>query len=296
MLEWNDLRYFLAIYRAKTLAGAARSLGVEHTTAGRRLAAMERDLGAKLFVRTPDGFTPTESAMQILPLAEQAESAVRAIERVTLGEDERIEGVVRLATSEGSTSFLGPHLAELRRRHPGITLEVLVSNATLDLTRREADIALRSARTPQSELLCQKVASIGWSAYATRGYVEARGTPTPITTLAGHSVIGFDEHLNNPAARWLATHSEGANIVLRTASLPAALHAALGGIGIAVIPCFLAEREQTLVRLTPEVVGCADIFMVVHPDLARVARVRAVMDFFTECLATNSDTLSGTRV
>jgi len=295
VLEWNDLRFFLAIHRARTLAGAARSLGVEHTTVGRRLAALEKSLGATLFVRTPGGLLPTESAGQILPLAEQAEHAVQSIERVAGGEDARPEGVVRVTTSETLVAFLGRRLGALRAKHPRITVEVLAGNANLDLTRREADLAVRVAPTTQGELVCRKLALAGWSAYASESYVAARGRPTPITHLAGHDVIAYSGSLAQvPGAIWLEAHGRGANVVLRTASIPGAWNAALGGLGITVVPCFLAEGEPTMVRLTPDVLGTRDVFLVVHPGLTRVARVRVVMEFLVDCFARDTRILSGT--
>jgi DNA-binding transcriptional LysR family regulator len=295
VLEWNDLRYFLAVYRARTLAGAARTLGVEHTTVGRRLATMERALGATLFVRTPGGLLPTESAGQILPLAEQAERAVQGIERVALGEDSRPEGTVRVTTSETFATFLGRRLGELHAKHPGVTVEVLVGNANLDLTRGEADIAIRIAPTTQPDLVCRKLAVAGWSAYASQSYVAAHGIPSPITNLSQHNVIAFNDSLSKvPGALWLEAHGRAANVVLRSGSIPAAWNAALGGLGIAIVPCFLAEREDTIVRLTPELLGTRDIFLVVHPDLTRVARVRVVMDFLVDRFTRDASVLAGT--
>lgn len=295
MLEWNDLRFFLAIHRARTLAGAARTLGVEHTTVGRRLTAMERALGATLFVRTPGGLLPTESAGQILPLAEQAERAVQDIERIALGEDGRPEGTVRITTSETFATFLGRRLGELRAKHPGITVEVLAGNANLDLTRREADLAVRLAPTTQPDLVCRKLAIAGWSAYASRTYVETRGKPSPITALATHDIIAFSDTLAKvPGALWLEAHGHGANVVLRSGSIPAAWNAALGGLGIVLVPCFLAEGEDRMLRLTPELLGTRDVFLVAHPDLTRVTRVRLVMDFLVERFTRDASLLAGT--
>lgn len=294
MLEWNDLRFFLAVYRARTLAGAARSLGVDHTTVGRRLATMERALGATLFARTPGGLLPTESAGQILPLAEQAERAVQGIERVALGEDSRPEGPVRVTTSETLAGFLGRRLGELHAKHPGVTVEVLAGNANLDLIRGEADIAIRIAPTTQADLVCRKLATAGWSAYAARTYVAVRGTPVPITDLTNHDVVAFNDSLSKvPGAQWIEAHGKAANVVLRSGSIPAAWNAALGGLGIVIVPCLLAEREDAMVRLTPEILGSRDIALVVHPDLARVARVRVVMDFLVERFARDAPILSG---
>jgi len=294
VLDWNDLRFFLAAHRERTLAGAARTLGVEHSTVGRRLAAMEKALGATLFVRTPDGLSPTATAAQMLALAEEAERAMMGIERIAEGEDERAEGIVRVTTSETFAGFLGRRLAHLRAKHPGITVEVLSGNANLDLTRREADIAIRIAPTTQSELLCRRLATAGWSLYAAASYVEARGAPSPHSNLRGHDVVGYNESLAQvPGALWLARHGAGTTVVLHSGSIPAAFNAALGGLGVAAIPCFLGDAEPTLVRLTPELIGERDIFLVVHPDLARVARVRVVIDFLVATMAREAAFLSG---
>jgi DNA-binding transcriptional LysR family regulator len=295
-LDWNDLRFFLAIHRARTLAGASRALAVEHTTVGRRLTAMENALGAKLFVRTPDGFSPTAAGEAILPHAEQAEAALLAIERAAQNDDDRPEGLVRLTTSETFAGYVGRRLAELRTRHPKITVEVLSGNANLDLTRREADLALRVAATKQPELLCRSIAKMGWSLYASKGYVGTRAPIAPHESLSGHDVIGFNDSLSQvPGALWFAEHAHGANVVVRCGSIPAALNGALGGLGIAAIPCFLGDAEPTLVRLMPGLVGERDMFLVVHPDLAKCARVRVVMDFFIERFAAEADVLKGVR-
>lgn len=294
MLDWNDVRFFLAIHRAQTLAGAARALKVEHTTVGRRLTAMEADLGAKLFVRTPDGFRLARMGEEILLLAEQAETSLLQIERVALADDDRAEGMVRLTTSESFASILGRWIAELRVQHPRITVELITGNAQLDLTRREADLAVRFAPTHQANLICRRVAVLGWAPYASQAYVEARGSLPPSGSLKGHDVIGFDESLSQvPGALWLEKHGQGANIVLRSGSLPAACNAGLAGLGIAVIPCMIADVEPRLVRLLPHTVGSRDCYLVVHPDLARVARVRVVMAFLVERFATHAAVLGG---
>lgn len=294
MLDWSDVQFFLAIQRAATLAGAARALKVEHTTVGRRLVSMERALGGKLFMRTPDGLRLTAMAEQIVPLAEQAEAAMLQIERVALADDARVEGSVRVTTSETFAPLLGRWLAELKGKHSGITVELLAGNARLDLSRREADIAVRFAATSEGRLLCRRIATTGWAVYASRPYVEAHGPLPPSGELRGHDVIGFNESLAEvPGAQWIAKHGQGANIVMHTGSIPAAQNAALAGLGVAVIPCFLGDPEPALVRLLPGVVGARDSFLVVHPDLARVARVRVVLNFLVERFVANAALLSG---
>lgn len=294
MYDWNDLRFFLGIHRARTLAGASRALSVEHTTVGRRLTALETALGATLFVRTPDGFSLTAAGASVLPLAEQAEVALLAIERAVLADDDRPEGVVRITTSETFAGFIGRRLADLRGRHPGITVEVHAGNQALDLTRREADIAIRMVNTTQPDLLCRRVGSLSWGLYAAQSYLDRRGPVVAATDLRGHDVIGFDDSLSKTnGATWLAKHGTGAHVVLRSGSIPAAYNAALGGLGIVSVPCFLAA-EGPLVRVTPERIGTREVFVVVHPDLARVARVRVVLEFLVEFLTAEADVLAGT--
>jgi DNA-binding transcriptional LysR family regulator len=295
-LDWNDLRYVLAVSRAGTLAAAARSLGVQHSTVGRRLVAIEAALGTPLFTRTPDGFVATDAGSAVVPLAEAAERAVAAIEREAAAVSGRVEGVVRLTASEAFSGFLVRRLGALHARHPGLVVELLTGNRSFDLARGEADIALRIAATDQGDLICKRIGDAGWSLYAATSYAARRGIPASPEALAGHEVIGFDETLANvPGALWLARHGAGAEIVLRGNSIMAVLNAAIVGLGIAVIPCFLGAAEPTLVRLTPKIVGSREIWLVFHPDVARIARVRAVIDFVTETIQSEAITLRGEK-
>ena len=293
-LDWNDLRYFLAVSRAGTLAGAARSLKVRHSTVGRRLEALEAALAASLFTRTPDGFVLTEAGAGILPLAEEAERAVLAVERQVGGGDERIEGVVRLTASEAFSGFLVRKLGELHERHPGLMVEILSGNRSLDLARGEADLALRIGVTSQPDLICKRIGDAGWSVYAAQSYIARRGVPASLDDLSGCQVIGFDETMANvPGALWLAGHAGKAEVVLRGNSIVSVLNAAIIGMGLAVLPCFLADAESSLRRLTPAVVGTREIWLVFHPDVAKIARVRTVIDFVTEAIGREAVTLRG---
>jgi DNA-binding transcriptional LysR family regulator len=239
-VEWGDLRFFLAAARAGSLGAAARELGVEHTTVSRRLAALEETLGSKLFVRTPDGLTLTAAGREVVPLAENVERTTQAIARTTSAHDARIEGTVRVTTSEAFSGFLVKHFAELRARHPALVIEVLTGNQALDLARGEADIAIRIMKTTQRELIVRKIMDAGWSIYASDGYLAARGRPTRLDTpraLAGHDVVGFDDAMSGvPGAEWLEAHSAGANVVMRGNSLVSVVNAILAGFGISVVP------------------------------------------------------------
>ncbi len=297
MLDWNDLRFFLAIARAGTLAGAARDLKVEHTTVGRRLSALEQALGTRLFTRGPDGFTPTRAGSEILPLSEEIAARVEGIVRRVSGEDERVEGTVRLTTSEAISGYFVRQLAVLRERHPALVVEILSGNRAFDLMRGEADLAVRVRNDSEPELIVRKIGRAAWSLYAAAAFVERKGAPVAPDDLAGWDVIGYDASLSAvPGALWLSEHATSAHLVMRANSIVAALNATIVGMGIGVLPCFLAATEPALRRLTPLALGERDICLVVHPDLARVARVRAVMDFVVEAFARDTRLWDGTAV
>ena len=285
VFDWNDLRYFLAIARARTFAGAARDLGVEHTTVGRRLSALETALGARLFLRGPDGLIATAAGRQMLPLAEEVAARVEAIERRLSGDDGRIAGTVRVSTSESASVYFVQRFVALRERHPGLVVEILSGNHASDLLRGEADLAVRARSVTEPDLVARKLVGAGWSLYASQDYVERRGAPPAPEDLSGHDLVGFDDSLGQtPGALWLSAHADGTNVVMRGNSIVAVFNAALCGMGIAALPCFLAEATPVLRRLTERVLGAREIFLVVHPDLARIARVRAVMDFIVELI------------
>jgi DNA-binding transcriptional LysR family regulator len=158
-----------------------------------------------------------------------------------------------------------------------------VGNHASDLLRGEADVAIRARPVTEPDLVARKLVSAGWSMYASADYVARRGTPPDPETLAGHDVIAFDDSMaQTPGGLWFAAHANACNVAMRGNSVVAVLNAAICSMGVAVIPCFLGEPEPQLRRLTPRVLGERDIHLVVHPDLARVARVRAVMDFIVE--------------
>ena len=292
--DWNDFRYFLAVARAGSLAGAARELGVEHTTVGRRLSALETELGARLFLRGSEGLIATETGRAVLPLAEEIAARFEAIERRVSGSDDRIEGTVRFSISEAMSGYFVKRFATLRQKHPGLVVQMSSGNHSSDLLRGEADLAVRAREVLEPDLLARKVGCAGWSLYASADYVARKGTPATPEELRGHDVIGFDESLENtPGGLWLKAHLAGANVVMRGNSIVAAINAAVVGMGIAAVPCFLAEAEPNLRRLTSQVVGARAVYLVVHPDLARVARVRAVMEFVVDLLARDAALWSG---
>ncbi|WNG54500.1 LysR family transcriptional regulator [Archangium gephyra] len=294
--DWNDLRYFLAIAREGTLASAARSLEVDASTVGRRLAALEEELGSKLFDRTPSGLVLTDAGRGIHSAVEEMEAAALAVERRASGEDARLEGVVRITLTEAfAVDIVLPRFATFRERHPGIEVQFLTDYGALDLARREADIAIRLTRPQGDTLVARKVGEIAIAPYASESYLERRGAPDPARGFVGHDVIGYaDAAAKWPEACWLAEAAPGARVAVRCNSLLSVVTATAAGMGVGVMPCLCGDREPGLRRVAPLVASLRrDIWLVVHPDLQHNARVRATLHFLTELIQRERPLLSG---
>jgi DNA-binding transcriptional LysR family regulator len=288
MFDWNDLRYFLAVQRAGTLAAAAGEVGSNATTVGRRITALEEQVGARLFDRTTDGWFLTASGQDLLPHAERVEREAAAVERSVVGADQRTAGLLRLATTEMlATRFLAQHLPRFHERHPEITLVINCSLRALSLGRREADVVLRLTRPREPDVVARELMQIELSLYAARCYVERAGVPArPDVSLAGHRVILFAD---SPAFalenQWLDGRLDGATTVLRSDSVSSIYAAAVAGAGIALLPSKIADADASLVRIgattAPEP---RTVWQGVHKDLAKNARVRAVSAFLREAV------------
>jgi DNA-binding transcriptional LysR family regulator len=289
MLEWSDLRVFLALERAGTLAAAAAALGINATTVGRRLTSLEEALAVRLFDRTPDGFTLTQAGRDLLLHAEHMERAALAVERELAGADQRASGVVRLYTTEMlATRFLAPHLPRFFDRHPAIQLEISASPRNLLLARGEADIMVRLTRPREPDVVARRLGAIHLALYAARSYLDAHGLPPhPEESLRGHRVILFAaSRAFDVENQWFAARLDGATVAVRSDSVSSVYAAAVAGAGIALLPVSVAEHEPALVRLHTGIEAePREIWQGVHRDLLRSARVRAVTDFLAEVVA-----------
>jgi DNA-binding transcriptional LysR family regulator len=289
-LNWDDLRYFLRAVEAKTLAGAARALGVEHTTIGRRLSALERAFGAALVVRGPDGLKLTPLGESLVPLVHEVERAVGAVQDRARSQKTR----VRLAMPSGLTHFFADGLTQLRSDHPELALELLSGARPVDLKSGEADLAIRSGPIADEDLIASKLCEMGWSLYATESYLARRGRPHDALDLTGHDVIGYDPSLaTTPAAAWLEARVASANVVLRSREMTDMLAAAASGIGLALLPCVIADGEPKLTRLTPAVLCRRDISLVYRREAALSAPVRVVIDFVKETMRAHAPAMRG---
>lgn len=287
-LDWDDLRYFRCAAQAGTLAGAARALGVEHTTIGRRLGALERSLGVPLVLRRPDGLQLTALGERIVPLVDEMERTVLAIRDAVASQGTR----VRLAVPSGFTVLFAPRLAQLCKEVPGLALELVSGSRPVDLERGEADLAIRSGTVTDKDLVARRLCDAGFALYAAREYVARR--PVDPDDLRGHDVIGYDRSLADlGTAQWLESRSAGATIVMRSREMAEMLTAAVGGAGVAVLPCMLADAEPALVRLTPDVVTTRVLSLVYRREVRLSAQIRAVVRFVKEVIDANADRIAG---
>lgn len=291
MTDWNDPRFVLAVARGGTLTAAAKLLGIDHSTAFRRLNGLEERLGVRLFERLPGGvYQPTASGERMADAAERIEDEVMALDRDLTGRDHRLSGRLRVTSSETlAYRLLTGHIAAFRREHPGIVIELAIDNRVLDLSRREADIALRPLRPKEGDLWGRKLADVAWAIYAARSYEDAaEGRISAFTDLADHPIIGWDEAASAIApADWLARTVPAQAIVYRTNSLVNQLVAVKAAVGLALLPCYLGDPEPDLVRAMPQLLPplTGEIWIVTHADLKGTARVRAFFDVVGNGLA-----------
>lgn len=288
----DDLRLVHAIGTAGSLTGAARRLGVDHSTAFRRLGAVETRLGVRLFQRARDGYTATTAGEAALAAAAGILDELGELERRLSGEDRRPSGTVRVTTTDTLLDFLAPVLAGVRALHPEITLEIVAANVFFTLTKRDADIAIRPAASAPEYLVGRRVATLATALYAAPDYLSSY----PYDDNPGeHDWIGFDDSLRHlAAAKWMQVHVPAERVACRANSLLALRAAARSGLGVAPLPCYLADPDPELRRVQPPVADMASaLWLLTHPDLRRVARIRAVLDYTGARLADRRPLLEG---
>jgi DNA-binding transcriptional LysR family regulator len=286
--QWDDVRTFLAVAREGSLSGAARLLGVDHATVGRRIALLEDRLGAKLLNRTPEGFGTTAAGEAILTKCQAMEDAALSLERLVAGHDARVDGSVRVTAPDAmSYHLLVPCIAALRASHPALQIDLMTGLRKLDITRREADIAVRvsGARPAEPALVCNRLGDIGYALYASASYLERRGTPKRGEGLSGHDLITFAGQgwPRSLGSFFMGERLEGVRIALRSNDQFSQLRATAEGLGISELPCFLADQNDGVERVWPdEKPALRPVWLITHEDLRRAARVRLVSSAITE--------------
>lgn len=292
MVDWDDLRFFLAVARAGSVSAAARALRVHHATVSRRLHAFEQRVGARLFDRLPGGWTTTTAGEEMRAAALRVEEEMQALDRRVLAQDADLSGRLRVALADSAAYALLPELRAFSLAYPQIELELTARNHLTNLTRREADVAIRVTRSPAEHLVGRKVGTVVFALYASTDYLSSRGRAA---ALDQHLWLGWDESLAElDVARWMRENVPNAHIIARFDSVLIAYHAAREGFGICFLPCALADRDATLRRVDSELlVPCGSMWLLTHPDLRRTARVRRFIEFMGEAMAGMRDVREG---
>ena len=283
-LRWDDARVFLAIARAGSLSGAAASLGTGLATVSRQIERLEAALGLTLFTRHQNGYRLTDDGDALLKRAETLEQAAEAFAEGSAAQTGVI-GRVRLATAETLAShFIIPALPNLMTRYPDLTLELVTDVQTVNLHRRDADLAVRMVKPERGNLTMQRLGTLGFGLYGSRDYVEAHPlTPDDMRFDGDRFIAWRDTYSHLSTAQWIERTLRGRAPVLATTTLTAQLHATMAGLGLAVLPHFLARRHD-LICLQPDLGIDQHIWMAVHSDLAQSRRVRVVIRFLTELI------------
>lgn len=288
---WDDLKVFLAVAREGTTLGAARTLGINQTTCARRVAALEETLGARLFERHAAGYRLLPLGERILPAVEAMDQEARSVLQVVAGDARETAKIVRLTTADGMVeTFISPAMSAFHKLHPNVDIELLIDNRHFDLTRGEADFAIRPGPPPTDPtLVARKVGQVGWAVYASEDYVARQGAPAALAEMADHDIVGFTHTLlflegvvPASAIRYKANSAQG---IAQTLS---------AGLGVGGLPCMLGDRDPKLIR-------CFDLnittwMWLIYPERLRSEpHIRALSDCLAAHMSTLRPMLAGVR-
>lgn len=282
-LDWDGLQAFLAVCETGAMARAAKRLGVGHATVIRRLAALEAALGSPLLALEDGAYALTSAGEDLQANLTGMEARIRDAWTAVRGADDRIHGTIRITTTDTLLQgLLGPHLERFCRAHPDVRLQIVVRNQFLSLARRDADVAIRGSNRPPENLIGRHVGDIQTAPYASKDYLDGRRR----RTLAQHDWIALHESLAHlEQAKWLRRHVGDERVVMRADSLVGMTEAVAAGLGAGMLLRPLAERHANLVRLAkPDAALDTQIWVLSHPDLRQVARVRAFTQYLYEAL------------
>jgi DNA-binding transcriptional LysR family regulator len=278
--DWDDVRFFLAVAKTGSFSAAATQLNTKQTTVGRRIQALERRLGAKLFDRHRHGMEVTPAARGVLVQAESMLSNATSIERHLAGLDREMAGVVRVAATEGlAATWLVPRLGQLRITHPDIIAQVVAGDQVLDLATRQADLAIRFFRPTSNQLVAARVGQVNFSVFAAPSYIERYGLPQSLDRLREHQIVDHTTLHSLPAMKlWSEVVEHAPAVVLRTNSSYVAMEAVRVGYGISVFPDYVTKMSN-LIAAPIDLKIVRDIWLVSHEETNKGVRIRTVIDY-----------------
>ena len=303
-LDWDDLRFFLAVAAAGSLSAAARELGVNTTTVLRRIASLEEALQARLFERLRSGYALTQEGTRLMETLEPVDQRLTSLSRDFQAGATSLQGTVRLGASDIIASgFVAPSLGRFRAEKPDIALD-LVTDPSLTgpgaaprvlNALRDVDLALRLARPTQGDMLVRKLGDVAYGLYATPSYIERFGTVPISGDLSGHQIVGFspDDRPLGPIW-WLSRAERNARVIMRSSNAAVRLGTVMADEALAALPCFEADRLSGLERIAgPDLIGGLELWLLTRSDLAQLGHVRAVMDFLVAEVKARTPELSG---
>ncbi|MCO5103190.1 MAG: LysR family transcriptional regulator [Burkholderiaceae bacterium] len=293
-MDWDNLRYFLELARAGTLVGAARRLGVDHTTVARRIQALEKQVGSPLFAREAAGHRLSEAGRTLLPQVEGMEAAFLAVEHAAPGVRQGLHGAVRIGATEGFGNLvLAPQLAQFASEHPGLVIDLLALPRLVHLSRREADIVISLERPARGAVLVVKLTDYVLQLYGAPGYLAAHGTIRTPADLAGHSFVSYvDDLLFTKELQILDELHRPAHFSLRSTSVLAQYEAVRAGAGLGVLPAFVAAQDATLRAVLPGAARFVRTFWMSMPEENKhVARMQATWEFVRTAVAARQEQL-----
>ncbi|MBX2885549.1 MAG: LysR family transcriptional regulator [Granulosicoccus sp.] len=285
-LNWEDLRFVLKVAQTGSIAAASQALGVNRTTVLRRINQLENNLDYRLFDRMGSGYALAPGAEKLLESAIEVEKTIDELQRRILGKEVLLEGSIRVTTTDSLLiTTVVPHLESFRQRHPNIELEVAISNYQLNLSQRDADVAIRPGKNIPDNLVGRQLGTMQFGLYAHASYMEEN----PSQKLEDHRWIGMDNPiLASPPGKWMQEHVPPSSICIRTDSFVTMRAMAETAMGIALLPQSLAERAPTLIRVLGSEPNLENnIWVVTHPDLQRAARIHAFMEHMFHAVRQN---------
>lgn len=296
-MDWDLLRYFLELARTGRLTAAARRLEVDHTTVSRRVQALEKKLGATLFVRTSSGMALTDEGRLLLPEAEAMEAAASRVQGHAEQPANELSGVVRIGATEGfGSAVLAPHLASFAATHPHLTIDLVAVSAVVSISRREADIVISLERPRRGPFVVTKLCDYVLLLYGAKSYLENCPPLNSLHDLKHHSLIGYlDDLLFSKQLQFINEIEPPERFTLRSTSVMAQLNAAAAGGGLSVLPAFLADREPRLAPVLEQEVRFQRTFWMSMPEeVKQVPRIRKTWDYLREVIGAEQALLLGT--
>lgn len=282
-LNWNDLQIIQSVAENGSAAAAAAALGVNHATILRRINAFEDMQGVKLFERHRSGYRPTAAGLAVFEAAKGISTSVTSIQREILGQDTRLEGLIRLTTTDSiALTRLPAYLSEFQQLHEAIEIELVMTNQRLDLTRLDADISIRPSRNPPEQLIGREACGLAFAAYIASTWVGQRPQSLDDVQLW----LGVSQALeNSPVGKWIKDTYPTAKIVAKADSFAALRELTASGMGVAVIPCCLGDPDPRLKRVAPPIAELdTSMWVLTHPQLKSSARIASLTTFLAKSL------------